>query len=58
MSMTSRALIDSRRIVILITGDAKWAVYRQALEPGAVADLPVRAVLRQDQVPVETWWAP
>jgi 6-phosphogluconolactonase len=58
MSMSLRALVDSRRVMILITGEAKWSVYRQALGPGPAADLPVRAVLRQDKVPVEVWWAP
>lgn len=58
MSLSLRALLDSRRIVLLFTGEAKWTVYRQALEPGAPEALPVRAVLRQSEVPVEVWWAP
>ena len=58
MSMTLRALLDSRRIVLLFTGAAKWAAYQGALGPGDVADAPVRAVLRQSEVPVQVWWAP
>jgi len=58
MSMTPRAILDSRRIILLFTGEAKWSVYRQALETGDIEDLPVRAVLRQSQTPVEVWWAP
>jgi 6-phosphogluconolactonase len=58
MSMSLRAILDSRRIVFLFTGEAKWAVYQQALEPGDVAAMPVRAVLHQTQTPVEVWWAP
>jgi 6-phosphogluconolactonase len=58
MSLSLRALLDSRRIVILVFGAAKWAVYQEALQAGAVADMPVRAVLRQDRAPVELWWAP
>jgi 6-phosphogluconolactonase len=57
ISMTLRAILDSRRIVFLFTGEAKWAVYRQALEAGDVESMPVRAVLRQAQTPVEVWWA-
>jgi len=58
MSLTLRAILDSRLIVLLFTGEAKWAVYRQALEAGDVESQPVRAVLRQGATPVEVWWAP
>lgn len=58
MSMTPRAILDSRRIVLLFTGETKWAVYRQALEAGDVETLSVRAVLHQSQTPVQVWWAP
>jgi 6-phosphogluconolactonase len=58
LSLTLRALLDARRIVLLFTGAAKWAVYEQALAPGEIADLPIRAVLNQIQAPVEVWWAP
>jgi 6-phosphogluconolactonase len=58
LSMTPRALLDSRRIVILFTGRPKWGVFQQALEPGEVRSLPVRSVLRQTKVPVDVWWAP
>ena len=58
MSMSLAAILDSRRIVFLFTGEAKWAVYQRALEPGDVASMPVRAVLHQTRTPVEVWWAP
>jgi 6-phosphogluconolactonase len=58
MSMTLPALLGSRWIVILIEGQDKLDVIRQAREAGDAADLPVRAVLDQSEVPVEVWWAP
>ena len=58
MSLSLRAILDSRRIVLLFTGETKWAVYRQALEHGAIEAMPVRAVLRQSHTPVQIWWAP
>jgi 6-phosphogluconolactonase len=58
LSMTLRALLDSRRIVLFFTGEAKWTAYQDALGPGEIADAPVRAILRQAQTPVEVWWAP
>jgi 6-phosphogluconolactonase len=58
LSLNLTALLDSRRIVILITGERKWQTYIAALGPGAVERMPVRAVLRQRRVPVEVQWSP
>jgi 6-phosphogluconolactonase len=52
------ALLDSRRILIQILGEAKWRTYAAACGPGPVEEMPVRAVLRQPQVPVQVVWAP
>ena len=58
LSLNVSALLDSRRIVILIAGEAKWRTYMAAIAAGAVEDMPVRAVLRQQRTPVEVLWAP
>jgi 6-phosphogluconolactonase len=58
LSMNLRALLDSRRIVILILGEAKLRTYGAACAAGPVEEMPVRAVLRQKQVPVEVIWSP
>jgi len=58
LSLNLGALLDSRRIVILITGESKWRTYIGALQPGAVERIPVRAVLRQRRTPVEVIWSP
>jgi 6-phosphogluconolactonase len=58
LSLNLTALLDSRRIVILITGESKWRTYSAAAGPGAVERMPVRAVLRQRRVPVEVLWSP
>jgi len=55
ITLTLSALLQSRAIFLLIAGEAKRQVIAQAL---AGADLPVRAILRQDRVPVRTFWAP
>jgi 6-phosphogluconolactonase len=57
MSLSLPALLDSRRIVLLITGDGKWKVYEQARGSGAVEAMPVRAVLQQTKVNVDVYWA-
>jgi 6-phosphogluconolactonase len=58
LSLNLSALLDSRRVVILIAGDAKWRTYLKACEDGPVDEMPVRAVLRQQRTPVEVFWAP
>jgi 6-phosphogluconolactonase len=58
LSLNLSALLDSRRIAILIGGEAKWRTYEAASGAGAVEDMPVRAVLRQQRTPVEVIWAP
>jgi 6-phosphogluconolactonase len=58
LSLNLAALLDARRIVVHVEGDAKWAVYQRARTPGTAAELPVRAVLQQKEVPVDVYWAP
>ena len=58
LSLNLRALLDSRRIAVLIMGKDKWATYERARKRGAVADMPVRALLQQQNVPVSVYWAP
>jgi 6-phosphogluconolactonase len=58
LSLNLTALLDSRRIVILITGESKWRTYIAAVQPGAVERMPVRAVLRQQHAPVDVVWSP
>jgi 6-phosphogluconolactonase len=58
ISMNLRALLDSRHIVIFLLGDAKWRTYAAACGSGPVEEMPVRAVLRQQRVPVQVVWAP
>jgi 6-phosphogluconolactonase len=58
LSLNLSALLDSRSIALLITGDAKWQTYVAASASGPVEDMPVRAILRQRHVPVEVIWSP
>lgn len=58
ISQNLAALLDSRRVVLHVEGDAKWQVYQRARMPGAAAELPVRAILHQKEVPVDVYWAP
>ena len=58
LSMTRRALLDCRWIVVLIRGEAKREVLRRALAGDDPVDMPIRIILRQHLTPVEVWWAP
>jgi 6-phosphogluconolactonase len=58
LSLNLTALLDSRRIVVLITGESKWRTYAAACAQGPVPDMPVRAVLRQSRTPVDVMWSP
>jgi 6-phosphogluconolactonase len=58
ISLNLSALLDARRIVIMINGDTKWRTYTAALGDGPIETMPVRAVLRQSRTPVEVMWAP
>ena len=58
LSLNLSALLDSRRIVLLISGAQKWNTFSAASAEGAVQDMPIRAVLRQHRTPVDVMWAP
>ncbi len=58
ISQNLAALLDARRMVLLITGDAKWSVYQRAKLAGPLSELPVRAIVQQQQTPIDVFWSP
>lgn len=58
MTLTLAGLLCSRALLLLITGEEKLTVLRQALAGSDANEMPVRAVLQQQQVPVTVYWAP
>jgi 6-phosphogluconolactonase len=58
MTLTLRALLDSRWIVILLKGDSKLRTYNAAIAGTDVQEMPVRALLNQSKTPVQVCWAP
>ncbi len=58
MTLTLRAILKSRQIVILIKGDDKLEAYRDALAGDDMLAEPVRAVLLQSETPVTVFWSP
>jgi 6-phosphogluconolactonase len=58
LSLNLRALVDARRIAILIVGQSKWETYQRARQSGPVTQMPVRALSLQQNVPVTVYWSP
>jgi 6-phosphogluconolactonase len=58
MSLTLRAILASRSIVVLIRGEEKMKTFRTAMSGADTSEMPIRAVLHQSAVPVEVYWSP
>jgi 6-phosphogluconolactonase len=56
MSLTFMALRDARWTALLIKGDEKQAVIRQAQVSDYVSELPVSGILKAPSGEVEIWW--
>ena len=57
VSLTARALLDARLVVVLVTGDDKRVLLEGVLD-GTGPAYPVAAILRQSATPVRVLWAP
>jgi len=58
MTMTPWSILQSRRLILLMTGADKWEVFQQAHQSGASKELPISIFIHQDRVPLEVYWAP
>jgi 6-phosphogluconolactonase len=58
LTLTLPTLLDSREIILHITGDSKKKVLDKVLTEGLPNDMPVRWILKQQQTPVRIFWAP
>lgn len=56
ISLTSRSLLDTRRLFLLMGGPHKYAVLQRALQAGPAMKYPVRLLLQQRNVPVEIYY--
>lgn len=56
MTLTLQAIKQAKVIKLLISGEQKLAVYNETKAGDNIADMPLRAVLKQTQVPVEVYW--
>jgi len=58
VTLTLRRLLAADALYLHIEGNEKAEVLDKALGEGDIADMPVRAVLRQDHKPVTVFWCP
>ena len=58
ITLTPACLLSAQHLFVHITGDAKRAVLEQAMQPGPIADYPVRVFLQQTKTPLAVYWAP
>lgn len=58
MTLTLAAILQARDIKLLITGQEKLRVYREALLGSDELEMPVRSILKQGLKPVTVYWAP
>ena len=58
ISLSLYGLLQSRQLHLLITGEEKLEVYKEALASDDFLQTPISAVLRQTAVPVFIYWAP
>jgi 6-phosphogluconolactonase len=57
MSMTLPRLLNTESLFIHISGASKQQVLTQANAGDDVMELPIRAILQQQQTPVSIYWA-
>lgn len=58
MTLTLPRLLASKQIFLHLCGEGKTPVLEAAMGEGAAEEMPVRTVLRQEQTPVDIFWAP
>jgi 6-phosphogluconolactonase len=58
MTLTLPTILNTREIIVHISGADKRKVYEKAISGGPPEEMPVRYVLRQEKVPVTIFWAP
>jgi len=58
LTLTLPAILASRRLLVMLSGADKRSAYERAAAAGETMEMPVRAVLRQERVPLELHWAP
>ena len=57
MTLTRAFLLSARNLLLHIEGEEKLRVYHEALGKGSIEEMPVRAMIRQEKIPLEVYHA-
>lgn len=57
MTLTLPVILSAQHLFLHIVGEEKWQVLQRAFEKGSHEELPVRAVLHQEQVLLDIYYA-
>lgn len=57
VTLAPKALVDAERVVIHLTGEAKWALLQKAEQEGAAHDYPIRLAWQQRQAPCHVFYS-
>jgi 6-phosphogluconolactonase len=58
VTLTLTSLLQSKVIFLLLRGKEKLATYQKAMSGTDVFEMPIRAILQQNNIPVVVNWAP
>ena len=58
MTLSLNTILAAHQRILYIRGEAKRQVLEQAFTPGSYADMPVRAVLHNNPILTEIYYAP
>jgi 6-phosphogluconolactonase len=55
MTLSAHRLLDTKRLILHISGAAKMKTFKEVMADGPVEDHPIRFFLRQQQVPIDVY---
>ena len=58
VTLTRLALAGAREIHVLLSGADKREAWDEAMGPGEIEDMPIRALLRDPEIALRAHWAP
>lgn len=56
ISLSLKTILNSRKIIVLVSGEKKLEIIEKILA-GIIKNLPISAIINQNKVPVEIFWA-
>jgi 6-phosphogluconolactonase len=58
MTLTAPQILSSEKLILMITGDAKWQVFEKASNALDATRLPISFFIHQTRLPLEVYWSP